>query len=473
MMRTLLGRVQYWLRRRQLDAGLVEELESHRAMKQEQLERSGMSREDAAAASRRALGNVTLAREDARSVWIWPWLESVWQDAAYALRDLRRHPGFAAVALLTLASAIGINVSAFTTFNAVLLKSWPVHNARDLLELQAPGFESWQVRRFTLDQYWRLAAGSRSMSGLVAMGCGPAGSGCEVLLDGQKALFQSVSANYFSALGVALERGRAFRDDEDDSRAPAFAVLSHRAWMNRFGADPAILGRTVRINDDAFTVIGVASQAFRGTGALATDVWIPFSALRRTDRLDRLRIVGRLAAGVTIEQARAELSLLMRQGAGAPTAAAGPGGVVLAPPTLLPGNPRNAYAPFALLFLGGLLVLALACANVANLLLARASARGREIATRLSLGAGASRVIRQLLTESFVLGGAASAAGAGVAMILPRLALNWMLRAGGEAGSFSFDLSPDGRVLAVTILVAVVTTAAFGLARPARGRADP
>jgi predicted permease len=410
---------------------------------------------------------VTLAREDARGVWIWPWLESVWQDMAYALRDLRRHPAFACVALLTLGSAIGINVSAFAAFNAVLLKPWPVRHASDLLELQAPGHESWELRRFTLDEYRQLAATTRTLSGLVAMGCGPDGGACEARIEEQDAHFQSVSANSFSALGVTLERGRAFRDDEDDPLAPAaVAVLSHRAWRNRFGSDPGILGRTLRINEAPFTVIGVASGEFRGTGALATDVWIPFSSLRLThpgrNRIFRLRIVGRLAPGVPLEEARAELSVLVRRLSG-DASAAGPA-VVLAPPSLLPGNPRNAYPPFALLFAGALLVLAIACVNVGNLLLARASARGREIATRVSLGAGAPRLLRQLLTESLVLGAAASVVGAALAAILPGLILDRLLLSAGQPGTFVFDLDLNLRVVGCTIVVAVISTAAFGLA---------
>jgi predicted permease len=454
-MMKLLRRLNYLWNRRRLEEELREEMEFHESL-----------------AGRRSMGAVTLMREDARGVWIVPWLESIWQDLAYAARSLRRQPGFALVAIVVLACAIGLNTSLFTVFNAVALRPWSVPEPARVVRVfgvmrnTVKQFDT--ITGFSFVEYRYLAEHTRSMSGLFMMR-GEGGLHTDV----GKARGEYVTANYFRVLGVEMERGRGFMSEEDRSESPeAVAVLNYRTWQNRFGGDPAIVGRRIRIEDMPFIIVGVAPPDFFGTNPEPTDLWLPFSSAvllspndswPRTFLRDRnsccADIAGRLAPGVSREQARTELGLLrvdFHDQFAEKTL-----GVVLAgtaPLQSVGRKARNFYAVFALMFAGVMLVLLLACANVGNLLLARAAARGREIGVRLSLGAGRARVVRQLLTESLLLAAIASACGVLAAFVLPRPLFTSIV------GDVSFSLRPDAVVLAFTLGVAAVACIAFGLA---------
>jgi len=454
-MKKLLRRLRYFLRHRQMDAELAEEMEFHRAM---------LAEEGRAGA---AMGNTTFSREEARAVWIWPWLESLWQDAAYALRTMRREPAFTITALLALGSAIGLNTSLFTIFDAVALRPWPVADPSRVVVLHRLSRDGGGD--FAIAEYRHLAQSSRSFSGLFA-----SRNGERVKLRDQPLQLTYVSGNYFRVLGVRMERGRGFLDVEDLAGGPqAVAVISHDLWRNRFASDPAIAGRNIVLDDVAFTVVGVTPPDFTGTNPLRNDVWIPLTAkklLRPNDPSVQAwltspdvccsPIAGRLAPGVTRAQAQAELAVLMDQFRAHYGMAAQQARIVAAGTSWIesPRKKRQVLPMILTLFLAVTLVLLLACANVGNLLLARASARRREIAVRLSLGGSRFRVVRQLLVESILLAMGAAGLGLAMALVLPAAILRRL------AADQAFVATADVNVLLYTAAIAIVSCLAFGLA---------
>src|SRR5260370_20638373 len=215
----LLNRLGYWLRHRRLEADLAEEIEFHRNMKQRQFEGAGLPGLEACTASRRALGNVMLAREDARAVWIWLWLASIWQDLVYGARNFRRQPGFTAVALLTLASSIGLNTSLFTVFNAIAFRPWPVKDPTRVVNVHSVRYapQGAGTGGFSLAEYRFLSDHTRSFDGLIAM----REIGSIKLDDGDKpATGFSFTGNYFPLLALEMERGRGFLPEEDHLDSP-------------------------------------------------------------------------------------------------------------------------------------------------------------------------------------------------------------------------------------------------------------
>lgn len=457
-MTKFLRRLRYCLLHRRMEAELAEEMEFHRAL----LAESG--------AARAVIGNTTLAREDARAVWIWPWLESLWQDVAYGIRTLRRQPGFTLTALVALGSAIGINTSLFTIFNAFALRPWSVHEPARVVRLH----RYWRGagEDFAIAEYRYLAQHSRTFSGLVAMR-----NGDKVKMENHPVArpleLTYVSGNYFRVLGIDMERGRGFLEGEDRTGAPqAVAVISHDLWQNRLGADPGIVGRAIRLDDIPFTIVGVTPADFSGTSPLRNDVWAPLPArklLRPNDPgiqswlaspdICCTPIAGRLAPGVTRAGAQAELAVLLDQFRTENHLRAERSTILLAGTSWIdsPRKKKQVVPLIATLFLAVTLVLLLACANVGNLLLARGAARRREIAVRLSLGGSRLRVVRQLLVESMVLALMAAGAGLLMAFIVPQAVVR---RLAGEAW---YGLAPDLNVLLYAIAVAILSCLAFGL----------
>jgi len=245
-----------------MDAELAEEMEFHRAM---------LAEHGAAPA---VMGNTTLSRENARAIWIWPWLESLCQDAVYAVRALRREPAFTVTALLALGSAIGLNTSLFTIFNAVALRPWPVHDPSRVVMVNR--FVREGGGDFGIAEYRYLAEHSRSFSGLLTVR-----NGERVKMQDHLQQLSYVSGNYFGVLGVQMERGRGFLDQEDRTGAPEpVVVISHEVWQNRLGADPQIVGRNIRLDDIPFTIVGVTPADFTGTSPLRNDIWTPLPARR-------------------------------------------------------------------------------------------------------------------------------------------------------------------------------------------------
>ena len=459
-MTRLLRRLRYWLHRGRMDAELAEEMEFHRSL---------LAKDGGPPA---AMGNTTLAREAARGVWIWPWVESLWQDVAYGLRTLRRQPGFTATALLALGSAIGLNTGLFTIFNAFALRPWPVHDPSRVVTVHR--FVREGGGDFGIAEYRYLAQHSQAFSGLVAMR-----NGERVKMDDRPQQLTYVSGNYFRVLGVDMERGRGFLDDEDRTGAPqGVIVISHDLWQERFGGDPRIVGRGIRLDDIPFTVVGVTPADFTGTSPLRNDVWTPLPArklLRPNDPSIQAwltspdfcctPVAGRLAPGVTRTRAQAELAILLDQFRTANGIRGQRPGIVVAGTAWMdsPLKKRQVIPMMLTLFFAVTLVLLLACANVGNLLLARAAARRQEIGVRLSLGGSRFRIVRQLLVESMLLALAAAGLGLATALVVPAAVMHRL------AADQAFRVAPDLNVLAYTIGVAIVSCLAFGLAPALHG----
>jgi predicted permease len=391
------------------------------------------------------------------------------RDLALAVRQLRTRPGFVLLVVLTLGSAIGVNASLFTVFNAVVYQPWPVRDPARVRHVMPLGGSD---RGMSVAEWRHVAGQARSFSGVAATAF-PKG----VTFGTREGHVDFVSTNFFDVLGVAMERGRGFLPGEEE--ANRVLVLGYGAWQRDFGGDPAIVGRTIPLDGMPFTVVGVATRLMVGTHVrYATDAWAPLPAraawhVDRANPRDYLEdpkhccawVTARLAPGVSAETAQAEvdtLSAAFRNAAGLETSRFALRGTSRAETWAHEGRQGRGALGFVsrlwLLFLAVTLVLLLACANVGNLLLAHGHARRQEIAIRLSLGAGRARIVRQLLVEAFVLSLLAGAVGVAVATLLPEAIVKTIPE--GDHVVFSID----GRVLAYALVVASLTCVAVGLA---------
>lgn len=458
---SLWRRLRARLRYRRFDADLHEELAFHRQMLKDQ------------ARDPREMGNVTLAREEARAIWIAPWIDSVRQDLLYAARSLRRQPAFTGAALAALVLAIGLNTSLFTVFNALVLRPWAVADASRMVVIFDRRPNGALSGGFSLAEYRYWRDQTRTLSGLIAKREQEIVIGDDPAAERVSSAF--VSGNYFDVLGVTTTLGRAFVADDDRLGAPgAVCVIGYGLWQRRFGGDPGIVGRTLRLNQATFTIVGVIASDFTGTGADRESLWVPLAAMplvlddndHRTFARRLLNepsdccsaIAGRLAPGATRDQAGLELDRLsaefrraVNQDVTHP---------IVRPTRLLTQTKGSGpMMIFALMFTGTTLVLLLACANVGNLFIARGLARQREIAVRLSLGASRARVIRQLLTEGLLLAVIAGTIGIAIAFIVPQLLVQ---------AAFSRDavppLPPDSALLVFTCALCVLACLLCSLA---------
>jgi predicted permease len=457
------------LNRGRAERELKEEIDAHLEMETREKIAEGLSREESRRAARRAFGSVALATEDSRAWWGFGRLEELSQDLRYGARLLMKNPGFTLVAVLTLGLGIGANTAIFSLVNTVLLRPLPIAQPGRVVtpNFGVPGRGVFPLIGYP--EYTDYRDRNQTLAGLAAMGGAVVGLSNNGI--NERIMGSYVTGNYFSLLGVGAALGRVITPDDDRTLgAHPVVALSYQCWQQRFGADPQIVGRDLLISGRKYTVIGVASKGFRGTELASTsELWFPMMMKPGLElgrgpvkgRTAPVSTIGRLKEGVSWAQAESELNLIATQLAREYQQTEKGQVVVLSQPGLFGAAMRPVVLRFTAVATGVVaLVLLLACTNLVNLLLARASERHREIAIRLAIGAGRARVLRQLLTESVLLALLGSAVG--LALAYGAVKLVW-LKMPVLFGFTQIELHLDWRVLVFTVALSLVTGVLFGL----------
>jgi len=443
------------------------EIRSHVQLETERLREQGMGQEEAELAAHRAFGNVTQVEERFYESNQWLLWDHLWQDLRFGVRMLRRNFGFAAVAILTLALGIAVNATMFSLVSGFLLERPPGRDPENVVVVSSvnpsPVFlpEGWQV---SPPNYLAWRQRSDIFAEMAA-----ANDGSSVTLTGQ---FQpeavasaEVTPNYFHVLAVDPQLGRTFAGGEDQPGRNRVVILSYQLWQRRFAADPNVVGSTVRINRENYTVVGVMPASFRLLG-FTPQLWTPLTLTEKDQtpeaRSNRsLYLFTRLQPGVTLEKAKSQLATLARNSAAEfSDLEKGWGATVRALPSFLVYN-FNINVALAILMTTVAFVLLIACANVAGLMLARASGRRKELAIRLSLGASRVRTIRQLLTESLVI--AMAGGGLGLVMAYGGISVMRVKFQFNEVFS-AVPLRLDRNVLYFSLVVSVISALLCGIA---------
>jgi len=449
-MNQLFRRIRYLLNRRRFDSELANDLEFHREM----AERAGTP-----------LANPLLLREQARDAWGWTWIDRLSQDMRYAARMLRKSPGFTAAAVLMLALGMGVNVAAFGFFDLMFLRPLPIRDPATVLKFARSGPQGY-ADNFVYPEVAFYREHTKTLSAVMAS------DDARVTIDGdeQQLTATFVTANIFGDLGATARLGKLLDPARDEAAdAAPVVVLGEGFWQRHFAADPSIVGKTVRIDGQPATVVGVASNQFSGLGWGTPDLWAPIAQqpyfvknTRLTDFSDggiSVPMWGRLRPGVTPGAAEAELKSLAAElhrqhpqevweKESLPSV---PGGFA--------NRVRGEMIPvLALVGALGLLILTAACGNLGSLLLARGVARQKEIAIRVAVGAGRARLVRQLFTESLLLALLGSAAGLALGFVVQRVLMTWA-----EVPVW-IDASPDRRVIAFAVTLGFAAAILFGLA---------
>jgi putative ABC transport system permease protein len=467
---TLIRRIWFfvtrWRRLQDLDA----EMRLHVEMRADANRRRGLAPDEAMRVAKARFGNSLKLREETRDVWGFSGVERVTDDLRSAMRQLIRRPTWTVVVVLTLALGVGANVSVFTLVDTMLLKppSWN-HDDR-LAWIVSVNPLSGRVFNVSYSDYLAYHDHATTLSAVLA------GGGKAFSVGGphpQRVHGGLVSANFFDVLAIRAARGRTFAPGDDVAGAHAVTVLSDAFWREQFGADPSVIGRSVPINGTPFTIIGIAPAGFTGLAYAddAEQLWVPLAMQRLLTPTGSgffpantpwLRVVGRLRDGVTVAQSDAEVRVLAEplNPAGTPRQRKRSARVMSVQGGMTPWEQHDLGPVFGLIAIVPGLVLLIACANVANVLMAHHVSRRREFAMRRAIGASRGRLVRLLLTEALVLALLSAVAGFAVSFGLTAL----IARIGNVPAEVTALLVPDRRALLAALAAAMLTTVVFGLA---------
>ena len=483
-----LGRRLWMLiRRRQFDADLQEEMRLHLELREQEQIQAGLSPREARHAASRRFGNAMLLTEKSHMAWGWEWLESLVQDTAYGCRTMLRSPIVTIVALLSLALGIGANTAIFSLLDAVMLRSLPVKDPSQLILLgkgNASGItdDFARTQLYSYPFYRQMQKENQVFSDTAAIFSmtNDLHGFVEGRNEAEPMSVQLVSGTYFETLGVSALVGRTLNDADDNSEGDhPVAVISYAWWKRSLAQDSNILNRKLKLGTTIYNIVGVTPPEFFGTmvGA-APDMWVPLSMVKevppnfggyKNNFSESLLIMARLKPGISIAEAASNVNLLFRQILlGFPDAKLSQENLQKLNKTTVPLTPmatglsslrRQFSEPLRILMAVVALVLLIACANIANLLLARSTARARELAVRQALGARRTRIVRQLLTESLVLALAGGVVGIALATVANRVLLRMV---SGGLDPIPLDVSIDTRLLLFTFAVTIATALIFG-----------
>jgi putative ABC transport system permease protein len=446
------------LRKSEIERELNEELRYHIEQQTEQNIRLGMNPEEARFAARKAFGGVEQAKERSRDARGARWIEDFLQDLRYGARILIKNPGFTTIAVITLALGIGANTAIFSVLNAVLINPFPypagnrlttLYNKRDRppgmlqTDMVLPGiFSDWRAQQKSFSEMFGFTASYARLTGAKSA----------ELLPGFAA-----TARFFDTLEVKPMLGRGFLPEDEVPGRPNIVVISHALWQNQLDEDPNVIGKSLRLDGKDHTIIGVMPPDFKFIYRI--DVLFPFE-LNRNDRENDLAVIARLKDGVTLEQARVETKLITKRLLQAESRPGDPpvGGANLVPLGKL--TSETSQRALWILFTATSFVLLIACANLANLLTARAAGRQREIAVRAALGAGRRRLIFQMMAESLLL----AVLGGAVGLLMAWWSIDWLVSLAPADLTISHQIKIDAWVFGFTLLSVAMTAALFGLA---------